>query len=199
MAQSESEHLVEEEKFTKLRKQLLSETVLKPQRFLTKIEQASDRIYTVDLPDQSGKKLGTLRFKRLTHGDIIQMNALPFYHKFLSHEKLTDDENERLKMMELEMIRAVTLDKARWDEIVQENDQLIEPVFNVVLAISGIDEQFNQELDDFMNTEFGYNYGFIWFGIFGKLPSEVAKLPESDVKTVTSWVVKWSERMRENK
>ena len=49
-----------------------------------------------------------------------------------------------------------------------------------------------------MESKYGYLYGLLWFQTIGKTPSEIASLPESDVKTIQAWIIKAAERMPKN-
>ena len=94
------------------------------------------------------------------------------------------------------MVYDALMDRPKWKKTLEEDEEFVNTLFNLIAYVSGVDEEFNRRLDDFASSDYGSAYGTIWFQMFGLTPSQVAALPESDVKTVQQWFSKESEKMR---
>lgn len=181
--------------FEKLRKVFLDDKILKPSRFLSLIEIPSNEEFRLDVKTDK-YDLGTIRFRRWTHQECNRLNRLPFYGKLIANEPLTDDEKAIYQSFKMEMIADALWDH-RWIDRVKDQE-IIDGIFTVISYQSGLDVEFDKQLEEFVSSDFGFTYGQLWFAIFGKTPSEVAKLSETDVRVINVWFGKWLERSKRN-
>lgn len=184
-----------EDEVKKLREAYLKQGFLKHIRLLAFVEELPDSTFPLELFTEDGTSLGVLNFRRWKHGEVTNMHKLPFYSKIAVGEELTPEESIKFKAAKAEMVSLVVDNKRLWDEVATSHPGVLDEVFAVVSVLSGLSPKFIDELDDFMNEDFGYNYGMLWFYIFHKTPSEIAQLPETDVQTINMWLYKWSERL----
>lgn len=165
-------------------------------KFQSTIEETADKLYVViNLQDESKKPLGNILVRRLVHEEAMRIFRLPFYAKLVAGQKLDESEERALIAFELEMVIDAIQDKGKWVPLIEKNEQLILYLFNILLKLSGMDKDFTIRLESFLNSESGFAYGYIWFFVMGKTPSEIAKLPETDVIVVNTWASKWMERV----
>lgn len=180
-----------------LRAILAEESQVKPARFIARMEEPADKIYSVKI-EYLGKDHGILRFRRWSHEEASRILALPFAGKLLAKKELTAEEQNRLDAFHIEMVLDVIKDVSVWHKLIEENIELTANIYYLIQSISGADNQFDEQLDDFLKTDYAWLYGLTWFYIMRKTPSEVAKLPESDVKVIQAWVQTWLERVKPN-
>lgn len=180
-----------------LRTILAEESQVKPARFIARMEEPADKIYSIKV-EYLGKDHGTLKFRRWTHEEASRILQLPFATKLFSKKELTTEEQSRLDAFHLEMVLDVIQLKEQWYKTLQENIELTANIYYLIQNISGADNQFDEQLDSFLKTDYAWLYGLTWFYTFGKTPSEVAKLPESDVKVIQAWMQTWLERVKPN-
>ena len=193
MGEDAREAVKDEARFTELRRQLLDATVLKTQRFLGRIEVQPNHRFHVFLPEQP---TDAIRIRGWTHGEMTAFQRLPFYGKVLANEKLTEPETLVLNTFQRFMVNLVIEDVTRWRDTLEKTPSLVDQLFSIALQLSGWDADFEKELEEFMSSDAGYVYGFVWFTLMRKTPSEVACLPETDVKAVNSWIIKWRDRVK---
>lgn len=168
-------------------------------KFQNVIEEPADKIYgIVQVSDEEGKDLGVISFTRWTHEESMRIYKLPFFIKIQNNQDLDDTEQKQYLAFQREMVLDAITDKGRWIDVIQKNNKLVQIIFDRVAATSGIDKNFMDNLDAFMNTDEGFSYGYLWFILQGRTPSEIGKLPETDVLTVNLWAQKWSERLKSN-
>ena len=179
----------------KLREAYLKEGFLKHLKILSFVEDSPDKTFPLEMSTSDGKSLGTLSFRRWRHGEVMNLHKLPFYSKVIMAQELTPQEKLQYVATKAEMVALATDNRRLWDEIVTDHPEVLDQTFDILSIFSGITPKFMQELEDFMNEDFGYNYGTLWFYIFHKTPSEIAQLPETDIQTVNMWLYKWSERL----
>lgn len=185
------------EEFDKLREKYFQEA-LRHQKFLSQIEERADKTYILDLTDDNANRLCTIRLRKLRHGEAMLLHRLQFYHKIIQGKNLEPEEKAQYEALKAELVKMTISDKNQWEDHLSKHPELLTPVYNAVLAISGMTEGFAKDLEEFMNEEFGFGYGQIWFMLFGRTPSEIADLPETDVQAITMWIHKWSEKVGEN-
>ena len=134
-----------------------------------------------------------LRFRRFTHGQGNMLVTLSFYDKLIRREALTDEELARLVKVKKQMVGLALVDCDA--KFFTSNDQIAIVVYNLIAAASGMTEEFDKSLYDFYGSDRGFGYGWFWFHEMHLLPSQVALLPETDVKAVNAWAGKWAERV----
>ena len=180
----------------KLRGALLSETVLKHAKFLEQVEKEPSRIFAI--PVEVDDTIEVYRFRRLTHEQASRIFTLPIFDKMIANEKMTEQEERMMDAFQLEMVIEVAVDNKKWEAILQTRPVLIPVLYNIVSHFSGMTEEFQKGLADFVNEDFGFNYGYVWFQMFRLTPSQVAQLPETDVLLVQKWVEAWYKRLEQN-
>lgn len=173
----------------RLRERLYEDSIVTPQRFLAQVEVDADKIYTVALPE------GTVRFRRWNHEEASRLFYLPFIRKLLTKDPLSEEEITQFSAFETEMVSEAILDAGKWASKLGD-EKFVSTLYLIIATMSGMDEEFDTNLSKFMDSEFGFAYGWLWFQIFGKTPSEIAKLPETDVKTINRWIMNYAERMK---
>jgi hypothetical protein len=180
-----------------LRSILAEESQVKPAQFIARMEQPAEKLYSVQV-EYLGKDHGVLQFRRWSHEEASRILTLPFAGKLLSKKELSTEEQSRLDAFHLEMVLDVIKDMSRWHRTLEQNIELTANIYYLIQSISGADNQFDEQLDDFLKSNYAWLYGLTWFYTFGKTPSEVAKLPESDVKVIQGWMQTWLERVKPN-
>lgn len=165
-------------------------------KFLAQVETTSNFRYTIPFKHRGEDK--KLHFRRWNHEEATRIYTLPFFGKLALNKELTDDEEKTWFAFKIEIIMEVIEEKTLFNELIMENDQLVEAMYNTVAFFSGISNEFDTKINDFMESKYGYLYGLLWFQTIGKTPSEIASLPESDVKTIQAWIIKAVEKMPKN-
>lgn len=183
--------------FAKLRERFTEQTLIEPQQFLAHIESDSNHVYVHPL--KIGEKdYGIIRFRRWSHEETNRFQYLPYLPKLLSGEALTPAEETEYLTFQAEMVVDALIDKTRWFHLLSEDEEFVRSVFNLISYVSGVHSEFDREMDDFVDSNLGYAYGLVWFQMMRRTPSEIAKLPETDVKTVNAWIIRWMERMQKD-
>jgi hypothetical protein len=136
-----------------------------------------------------------LRFKRFTHGTADLLVGLSFYDKLITEPVvLTDEEMQRLLVVKKRMCLEAILDRDKWRPLL-DIPKVLAMVYNVIAVVSGLSPETDKGLEDFFDSDRGYAYGLLWFHEMHMTPSQVANLPESDVKAVQIWAGKWADRV----
>ena len=178
----------------KLRKRL-EEISLEKLRLQAQLEQAADKQFAIiKVSDENDKPLGNMLFRRWNHEEVSKLYSLPFFKRI--NEKLEDDEQKLFEAIQYDMVLDAISDRGKWEPFLNKNPEFVKLVFDRMCFASGLNKEFADGLDEFMNSEQGWSYGFVWFVMLKKTPSEIAKLPETDVVSINSWISKWSERIR---
>ena len=179
----------------KLREAYLKEGFLKHLKILSFVEESPDKTYTLEISKDDGAFLGVIGFRKWKHGEVMNLHKLPFYHKIIMGEELTPEEKLQYRATKAEMVGMAVENRRLWEEMLTVHPDALEQTFGIISILSGLSPKFMEELEEFMNEDFGYNYGNLWFYLFHKTPSEIAELPETDVQTINMWLYKWSERV----
>ena len=137
-----------------------------------------------------------LRFRRFTHGTANLLVELSFYDKLITEPVvLTDEEMGKLLVVKRKMCLEAILDKDKWKPLL-DNPKVLAMVYNVIALVSGLSTETDKGLDELFTEDRGYVYGWFWFHEMRMTPSQVARLPETDVKAVNVWVSKWADRVK---
>ena len=177
-----------------LESKLLEKTTLEHEPFLALVESPADFIYSFNLKI-GDKDYGFVRFKKWTHEQAGRVRLLPFYFKLASKKKLTEEEEKSFTAFKIEMVSDCLVDRQRFD---LGDTLFVNYIYLMCAHVSGLDEDFTKSLEAFSNSDHGLNYGMLWFSMFGKTPSEVARLPESDVRVIYKWFEKYSEKVNQS-
>ena len=156
------------------------------------LERPADHVFKV--PGRIDDKV--LEFRRWTHEQANLITGLPFYHKL--HEKdavknLSPPEKTQFLALAVEMVELALVQPERWKAWLADaaNLEKVEAVWWYMNAISGPPED---TLREFFESDRGQAYGAFWFLRMGKLPSEIAKLPDSDIKAVNVFLSVFAEK-----
>lgn len=180
----------------KARAFLLSETVLKHAKFLGLVEKQRERVFAVPVDVDGTTEI--FRFRRFTHEQATRITILPFFEKILSNSSLSEEEQKQWEAFQVEMLVEITIDSKKWEDVISVKPHLVPILYSVVAHFSGLSDEFQSGLKDLMNSDFGFNYGYIWFNLFHLTPSQVSQLPETDVLMVHKWFETWFKRLEEN-
>jgi len=119
------------------------------------------------------------------------LSGLPYFPKLVAQEDLTEQEKFQFTENKRRMVLSVATEPSRWAERSDKDDLLVNMVFNTLLGLSIVDVS---KLDEFFESDYGRNYGFIWFVIMHRTPTEVGAMSEGDYQAVNSWFRKNHER-----
>jgi len=186
----------------RLRAYLVEDTI-RPSRFQMQFEEAADKIYSLfieDVDDQTKEVVNThhIQFRRWNHAEAMLIYKLPFLTKMASKQDLSEDEKKLWREFKIEMISYALIDLHKWANHLNI-DSFIDQMYVSISIVSGADPEFQNKLEDFMNSEMGFIYGELWFLILRKTPSQIAKIPETDYIVVNSWMKRYVQRMSELK
>ncbi len=163
---------------------------------VARLEEPADRVFVTTFTSEEGKSLGKVRFRKWKHGEVGYLLKLPFYHKLVGNQELTEDEKVKLEALKAELVKIAMMDKGRWADF--ENDKrFIDLMFWQIQTVTLLDGNSAKAMEEFVNDDLGFDYGYIWINLLHKTPSEVAVLPEGDVSFVNLWAKKWFERLQE--
>ena len=177
--------------FAKLRKKFLEEKVFQYQPTLNAIEDPNwGRPVKVPIGDR------TFEFKKFNHGETTLLTSLRYFPKLLAQQKLDEKEEREFHVFKRVMLERVAVEPNRWSEFTEAEPKWVDVVFNSLLALSQVDVK---KLDDFFASDYGWNYGYVWFTVMGLTPTQVGALSESDYQAVNSWFRKNAERVRAGK
>ena len=137
---------------------------------------------------------GVIRFRRWTHEEVNRFHYLPFLKKLSDRQTLDEEEKGKWFAFQSEMITDALVEPQRFSEALND-PSFVEPIFSLIAYISGVDEQFDRMMSGFMDGELGFAYGYLWFTLLKRTPSEIGRLPETDVKTIRAWLSRWAGRM----
>ena len=162
-------------------------------RFLMQVEQPADRIYRLPLR-VGAKDYGFVAFQRWTREEVMRFHDLPFAAKITTGAALSEDETTQLTAFQAEMVAVALTDKTT--HVNNLNDPLfIGLMFTAISLASGLDNAFRDALQQFLADERSFDYGYLWFVLLRKTPSEIALLPVTDVTTIQAWYQRWAERL----
>lgn len=176
--------------FKDLENKLIEEN-LKAERFRTLIEVPSKYEYFYPFENK------IVKFHRWMREEASQLNSLPYAPKLNNTQELSDEEKLHFLKFKAQMVILALTEPNKWIPVLEDNVQLIEQLFNFIAYVSGLDKVFNEDLEKFASSDYGQNYGSLWFLMMRKTPSEVAELPESDVRAVESWFAKYVEKVKQ--
>ncbi len=179
--------LTEEQKFEELKKQFLNERVYRFQPTVNAIEDAN---WGKPVFITIGDKKWT--FRKLVHAEVTMITGLPYFHKLISQKPLDDKEAQEWKGTQKTMTAALCAEPNSWLQFVEKSPAWVEQVFASLMKESTIDVL---ALDEFFDSDYGWNYGLLWFGMMTRTPSEVGAMSERDYQAVSSWFRKNRERM----
>ena len=158
------------------------------------LEIDADRIYD-EFKFTIGDTEHRLRFRRFTHGTANLLVGLSFYDKLITEPVvLTDEEVGKLLVVKRQMCLAAILDRDEWTPLLNI-PKVLAMVYNVIAMVSGLSPDTDKGMDELFTEDRGYAYGWFWFHEMHMTPSQVALLPETDVKAVQIWVSKWADRV----
>lgn len=181
------------------RRKFLQATVFSKAKFLATVERPVDEIKTVPIPKVfDGKEHGILEFKKWTHQQASRFYNLPFIDKFEGKVPLTEEEKQQYFEFQKSMILDTILDKGKWKELVEASKPFVIMLFDLIAGVSGVTKDFDDRLAEFADSDFGLAYGLMWFQTFGKMPSDIAVVSETDYKMVVAWFQRWMEKVNQN-
>lgn len=168
------------------------------------LEQDPNKIHTLTLT--VGQTQHKLRFRIWTHAQANMLYGLPFIDKIIANTskekdkqvKLTPQEEPIWVAMQIEMVLIALVDREKWEPMLTENLKLLNVVWNVISSFSGWGMEFDDRLTEFFDDDWGMNYGYFWFVVQKRSPSEIGKLSDLEVKAMNLWVNKWASKL-ENK
>ena len=190
---------LESEETKKLQKQIIERQIedsIKHEKFLALIETTPNFKFTIPIKHNGKDK--KLTFRRWNHEEATRIRTMPIYSKLVKNETLDEDEEKQWFIFKIDIVSEVIDEKSLYDDLVKEDNQYVDSMFNIVAFFSGVNDDFDKKLKDFMESDYGYLYGYLWLQIQGKTPSDVAKLPEMDVKFARAWLSKALEKMPKN-
>ena len=174
--------------FAKLRKKFLEEKVFKYQPILNAMEDPNwGKPVHIPIGDK------TWEFRKFSHAEVTMLTGLPYFSKLLSLQPLTDEEKVKWHQAQKEMVEAVSSEPRLWSDYIVKNESLVEKIFIGLLSVSQVDIK---KLDEFFASDYGANYGYMWFLVMGRTPTEVGALAESDYQAVNSYFRMNAERMK---
>lgn len=178
---------LDDPRFDALRKQFLQEKVYRFQPILNSIEDANwGKPVHITIGDTKWT------FRKLSHAEVTTMTGLPYFHKLVSQQPLDEKEQKAWLDTQRTMTAALCMEPNRWLAFVEKSSQWVGVVFGSLMKESTADVL---ALDEFFDSDYGWNYGLLWFGMMGRLPSEVGASSERDYQAVSSWFRKNRERM----
>lgn len=174
-------------KFDELRKQFLQEKLYRFQPTVNAIEDANwGKPITITIADRKWT------FRKLAHAEVTMITGQPYFHKLVGQLPLDEKETDEWKKTQRSMTAALCTEPNRWLEFVEKSPDWVGVIFGSLMKESTADVL---ALDEFFDSDYGWNYGLLWFGMMGRLPSEVGASSERDYQAVSSWFRKNRERM----
>jgi hypothetical protein len=181
-----------------------AENSLRPSKFLRLLERRADEVLDAGF-EWKGQRM-VIKFRRFTHQQANFFSGLPFAWKAVLNAQLpadapkhqfTDEELGQFRKFQLEAIKSALADKERWKDFLDDptNEQLVPALYEGMAVASGMSKEFDEQLEEFLTmSDYGVSYGLM-LSMFNKTPSEMALLPESDVKFLQRWALKYSQKL----
>ena len=181
------ERVEDDPEFKKLREQYLQAKFYEFQPILNAIEDANwGKPVTIKINDTKWV------FRKLTHAEMTLLTAEPYFHKLLSGTALDEKEQRMWASTKRSMVTALSDTPEKWSEFIEKEPSWVEVVFSSLLQHSAVNVP---ALDKFFETDYGYNYGFVWFVLMHRTPTEVGRLSEGDYQAVSSFFRKNAEKL----